>query len=136
MKELMARKGDIVLDDTNCFRWLRDRYRAFAEDNGYTTELVYLDVPLEAVQARMAENFLKASRRSIEANVFEEHVRRFKAPQPDQAATVLSNPEDISRWIELKCRRSQPLVPGIPRQEWTQDASTDDKKSQRTARSL
>src|SRR2546427_6060240 len=36
MKELMTHGEDIVLDDTNCFRWLRNRYREFAHQNGYT----------------------------------------------------------------------------------------------------
>ena len=27
IRALMARGEDIVFDDTNCFRWLRDRYR-------------------------------------------------------------------------------------------------------------
>lgn len=46
MRELMARGEDIVLDDTNCFRWLRDRYRDSARANGYIVELVFLEVPL------------------------------------------------------------------------------------------
>jgi predicted kinase len=102
MKELMAVGEDIVLDDTNCFRWLRDRYRKSAHENGYIAELVYLDVPLQDVQARIVQNSVTASRRSIESNIFGEHVRGFEAPQVDEAATVLRNPEDVSRWIESK----------------------------------
>lgn len=74
IKELMARSEDVVLDDTNCFRWLRDCYRASAEENGYSAELVYLDVPLQEVHARMIQNSRTAGRHSIEAHVFDEHV--------------------------------------------------------------
>jgi predicted kinase len=102
IKELMTRCEDIVLDDTNCFRWLRDRYREFAQENGYIAEVVYLDVPLQEVQARMVQNSITASRHSIEANIFDEHVRGFEPPQAGEVATVLRNPEEVSRWIELR----------------------------------
>ena len=105
MKQLMAHSEDIVLDDTSCFRWLRDRYKGLADENGYLAELVYLDVRLQDVQARMARNSLTASRRPIEAKIFAEHVRRFEAPQVDEAATVLRDSEEISRWIESKSPR-------------------------------
>jgi predicted kinase len=80
MRELMARGEDIVLDDTNCFRWLRDRYRGFAFENGYVPELVYLEVSVEEVQARIVRNITTAGRRSTESNVFGEHVREFENP--------------------------------------------------------
>ena len=108
MQELMARLGDIVLDDTSCFRWLRDRYRDSALKNGYVTELVYLEVSLSLaeVEARMEWNGISGSRHLIDANVFEENIRSFEAPQPDEAGTVLHNPEDVSRWIESRSRES------------------------------
>jgi hypothetical protein len=78
----------------------------FARENGYLVELVYLEVPLQEVQARIFQNSVAASRHSIEPNIFGEHVRGFEAPQADEAATVLRNPDDISRWIESKSRPS------------------------------
>jgi len=36
---LMAQGEDIVLDDANCFRWLRDMYTQFASEDGYAAEL-------------------------------------------------------------------------------------------------
>ena len=106
VRKLVAEREDIVLDDTNCFRWLRDRYRVFARENGYLVELVYLEVPLQDVQARICQNSVTAGRHSIEPGIFGEHVRGFEAPQADEAATVLRNPEDISRWIQSKSRPS------------------------------
>ncbi len=104
MRKLVAEREDLVLDDTNCFRWLRDRYRVFARENGYLVELVYLDVPLQDLQARIFQNSVTAGRHSIEPNIFEEHVRGFEAPEADEAPTVLRNPGDISRWIQSKSR--------------------------------
>jgi len=104
MKQLMARGEDVVLDDTNCFRWLRDRYRESAHENGYSAELVYLEIPLQDLQARMVQNSVTTSRHSIEAYVFDDHVRRFEAPQADEAPTVLRNTKDVSRWLKSTAR--------------------------------
>ena len=96
----MARGEDIVLDDTNCFRWLRDRYTQLAFENGYATELVYLEVSLKDVQARIVRNEVAATRATIESKVFERHIREFEPPRTDEVATVLRNAEDVPRWIE------------------------------------
>jgi predicted kinase len=105
---LMARGEDIVLDDTNCFRWLRDRYAQFASENGYAAELLYLEVSLKDVQARIVRNQVTADRAAIESEVFERHVREFEPPQADEVATILRNADDVSRWIESThpCRDS------------------------------
>jgi predicted kinase len=97
---LMARGADVVLDDTNCFRWLRDRYTQFACENGYAAELVYVEASLKDVRARMAQNKVTATRPAVESDVFERHVREFESPQADEVATVLRNSDDVSRWIE------------------------------------
>jgi hypothetical protein len=78
----------------------------FACENGYVAELVYLEVPLEEVQARMVRNTMTAGRRSIESNVFAEHVREFETPQADEVATILRNAESVSRWIAANRRLS------------------------------
>jgi len=100
MRRLMARGEDIVLDDTNCFRWLRDRYTQLASENGYATELVHLEVSLKDVQARIVRNEVAATRATIESKVFERHIREFEPPRTDEVATVLRNAEDVPRWIE------------------------------------
>jgi predicted kinase len=100
MRKLMARGESIVFDDTNCFRWLRDRYREFACENGYVAELVYVEVSLEEVQARMVRNKMTAARPAVESHVFGEHVQQFEPPQTDEVATVLRDAEDVSRWID------------------------------------
>jgi len=56
LEEQMRTGRDIILDDTNCFRWLRDRYRSVATANGYRTMIIYLDIPLQTLQERMLKN--------------------------------------------------------------------------------
>ncbi len=47
---------DVVLDDTCCFRFLRDRYRAVADDLGVPTLVLYLEVPVAELERRRAAN--------------------------------------------------------------------------------
>jgi len=46
--------------------------------NGYVTELVYLEVSLAEVEAKMERNGISGSRHLIDGNVFEENIRVLK----------------------------------------------------------
>src|SRR6516225_3029380 len=50
MQPLMAKGQGIVLDDTGCFRWLRQTYCEFAQRNGYLARIVYVDIPISEIQ--------------------------------------------------------------------------------------
>ena len=63
--------------------------------NGYAAELVYLEVSLKDVQARMVRNKVTAARAATESDVFERHVGGFEPPQADEVATVLRNAASI-----------------------------------------
>jgi len=52
LSELMAGGCDIVLDDTCCFRWLRDKYREMANEHRNTPQLVCLEVQREEIDRR------------------------------------------------------------------------------------
>jgi predicted kinase len=97
---MMARGEDIVLDDTSCFRWLRKSYSQLARQNGYSSELVYLDVSLSEVAGRIARNSITAARPAIESKVFDTHFQDFESPQADEFPTVLNGEEEIyDGWI-------------------------------------
>lgn len=51
---LLAAGRDIVLDDTLCFRWLRDRYAAVAERHAAQFVLIYVSTPLSEILHAMA----------------------------------------------------------------------------------
>ena len=102
----MTKGQDIVLDDTSCFRWLRQRYREFAHRNSYMAQVVYLDASLDEIRRRMVENATSPQRRVIAPVIFDEHVRTFEKPSADEEAIVLDSPETISDWIESKRTRN------------------------------
>ncbi|MGL5077708.1 MAG: AAA family ATPase, partial [Waterburya sp.] len=56
LHSLMPFEQNIVLDDTNCFRWLRDRFRDYGTQYGYQTTLIFLDVPLAEIWSRIKTN--------------------------------------------------------------------------------
>ena len=96
--------GDAVLDDTLCFRWLRERYRRAGERVGFTCRLIYLAVPVDIVRARVAENARTLARRSLKPEVLEAHLASFEPPAPDEGAICFEG-GDALQWIE---RRLQP----------------------------
>ena len=88
-----------VLDDTGCFRWLRDRYRELACGHGVPTMVVFVDVSLEAIRARIALNAREVKRTGITGEVFRRHVAEFEAPQPDEQFVRFTPPDEIEHWI-------------------------------------
>jgi predicted kinase len=99
MKGLMLKDRDIVFDDTNCFRWLRDRYRKLARENGYSAAIVFLDVSLEEIRLRVAGDSATSERRSLKPEVLENHLRSFEKPQADENPIVWKNPTDTAEWF-------------------------------------
>jgi predicted kinase len=91
-----------VLDDTGCFRCLRDRYRELARAHGVPTTVVFVDVPLEAIRARIASNARKTKRTGITDEVFAHHVAEFEPPQPDEQFVRFTPPDEIEHWITAK----------------------------------
>jgi len=47
----LLKTGDVILDDTCCFRWIRDRYRKCANSAGASTCVIYLNVVHDTLAA-------------------------------------------------------------------------------------
>ena len=88
-----------VLDDTGCFRWLRDGYRELAARFGFDTTVVFADAPLDLIRARIAANLREGTRTGITDAVFSRHVAEFEAPQPDERTVRFTPSEEIATWI-------------------------------------
>jgi predicted kinase len=88
-----------VLDDTGCFRWLRDRYRDLARRHGCDTVVIFVDTPVEAIRARIEENTRASKRSSIFDEVFSRHLAEFEPPEPDEHVVRFTPSDDIELWI-------------------------------------
>jgi predicted kinase len=84
---LLAGGRDVVVDDTCCYRWIRDRFREVAERRGAEVSLLFLDTPLAEIARRRAE---ATERRGIADAVFDEHLRTFERPGEDEGAEVVA----------------------------------------------
>ncbi|MBP7146602.1 MAG: ATP-binding protein [Acidobacteria bacterium] len=101
---LAERGSPIVLDDTNCFRWLRDSYREIAAAHGYVTTVVLFDVPLALALERLRANDDDRARAPVREDILRELARTFEYPAQDERVVRLPAGEPLSAWLE-RCLR-------------------------------
>lgn len=89
----------IVVDDTSCFRFLRDDYRAAAARHGYRCAVVVVETPLEEIRRRMDANATSGRRTAIRREVFERVRASFEWPGTDEDALVYRSPSDLDGWV-------------------------------------
>lgn len=99
LQSLMQSRQDIIVDDTNCFRWLRDRFRNFVKPHDYQTIVVYLDIPLATIQERMAQNRKTQVRHSVKQDIVEGMAQTFELPQEDENVVKYDANQPIDEWI-------------------------------------
>lgn len=95
----LAAGRDVVLDDTLCFRWLRDRYAALAERHAAQFVLLYVATTLPEILHAMAENDTQMRRPPIHPDVFEMHARSFEHPAADERPVVYDRSVPLEDWI-------------------------------------
>ena len=89
----------VVVDDTNCFRFLRDNYRRIAERFGVSTLVVQVDVPVELIRSRRQENDRTLSRAPVTDAVLIELIEKFEAPAADEETLVYRQDSDPTIWV-------------------------------------
>ena len=99
LKNLMPSQQDIVLDDTNCFRWLRDRFRNLAKRYGYETTLIFLDIPIVKIKSRIAANNQTPTRNHVKQKIVKKMEKTFEPPQEDEKTINYSLDRSIDEWI-------------------------------------
>ena len=78
--------GHSVVDDTFCWRSLRDAFRAIATARGLATRVVFVDPPFEEIARRRRENDRARRRAPIDDAVFARVVASFEPPEEDETA--------------------------------------------------
>ncbi|MEM7125127.1 MAG: AAA family ATPase [Chloroflexota bacterium] len=99
LRAMMPNGRDLVLDDTNCLRQLRDRFRRVADEYRYHTIVVYLDIPLQTITQRMAHNELNPKRDSVDSYIFHNLVSMFEWPDEDEAVLTFGETTETDIWI-------------------------------------
>jgi len=97
---LLARGVVAVVDDTGCFRWLRDRYRQVARRRDSADIVVFVDTPLAEARRRLTENDETRRRPAVRLEVLDVLARSFEPPQPDEATITFSPGDRLAPWLE------------------------------------
>lgn len=97
--DLLAAGRSVILDDTNCFRFLRDDYRAVAERHGVRTTVIYMGAPLGQILERRRENERTQARASVAEPVFLDLVEKFEIPAADENVLVFPFDAVPDDWV-------------------------------------
>jgi len=90
-----------IVDDTNCFRFLRDNYRSVARRCGVETTVIYLDVPVSVALARLRSNEETGARSGMTEPVFVDLVEKFEPPAADERVLVLPSEAAPETWVKV-----------------------------------
>lgn len=82
--EILAAGRSVLLDDTHCWRSLRDAGRDLAMEHGARCRVLYLEVPETELGRRMEENRRTGARNAIAPEIFAELLAGFEPPGPDE----------------------------------------------------
>jgi predicted kinase len=99
LQSLMPLRQDIILDDTSCFRWLRERFSNFVKQHDYQTIIVFLDIPLSIIRKRLEKNEETQARHRVRQDIIEEMAKTFELPQKDENVVKYSANQSIDEWI-------------------------------------
>lgn len=95
---LRAPPARVVVDDTLCYRFLRDGFRDLAARVGRGTRLIVLAVPEAEIRRRIAANAAAPGRRGIDAAVLERHLASFEWPAAGEPHRVYCDAADLDAW--------------------------------------
>lgn len=87
----------VVIDDTSCFRFLREDYRRLAARRGVELRLVVLATPEAEIRRRIAANRHDQERPGLDPDVLETHLATFEWPAADEDPVVIRPEDDPQR---------------------------------------
>ena len=92
LEKEMERKNNVIVDDTFCFRFLRDHFKSVADQYGYQTIIIFIDISEKEIRKRIEENRISKIRSDIQDTVLENHLNVFEKPGSDENV-IIFNPE-------------------------------------------
>ena len=97
--DLLAAGRSVIVDDTNCFRFLRDDYRAVAERHGVRTTVLYIAAPLALILDRRRENDRTRTRAAVTESVLFDLLEKFEIPTVDENVLVFPFDAMPDAWV-------------------------------------
>ncbi|HXU34255.1 MAG TPA: ATP-binding protein [Thermoanaerobaculia bacterium] len=103
IKELadhMKRGVSVAVDDTACYRWLRDRFREEAAAGGYDCRIVYVPSSREEILARHQRLSKTKERPVLSHERLIDHLDRFEPPEEDEPHVTIRSAEDLRDFLD------------------------------------
>jgi predicted kinase len=98
--EAMRLKHSVVIDDTLCYRWLRDRWRQEAAKAGVPAALLLLTPSKEDLLSRHQALGQSNRRPVLSMERFLEHLSAFEWPTPEEEAVLVKTPAQLQAWLK------------------------------------
>jgi predicted kinase len=105
LRQWLQRGRSVVVDDTFSHRFLRERCKRVADDNGSRFLIILMDTPLSEIEARREANDRHPVRHRIRDQVFWHHRDRFQFPTDDEMVVRIRTAGDVAA---LLLRERQP----------------------------
>jgi predicted kinase len=96
---LLGQGTPVVLDDTSCFRFLRDDHRRIAAPHGAEVVVVHVEVRLETALARIRDNARTRARALVLEPVLRDTAARFEPPGEDERVVRFPEGADPEAWV-------------------------------------
>jgi predicted kinase len=96
-----AERGrNVVVDDTLCYRWLRDRFRQECSTSGAASVLLLLRPPEDELFARHEHLAQSRKRPILSLARLQEHLARFEWPIEEEQAVDITSPASLQAVLD------------------------------------
>jgi predicted kinase len=95
----------VVVDDTFCFRFLREDFARLARDSGRDSVLLVLRTPEAELRRRISANARAMNRPGIHPAVLERHLATFEWPQEDETHRLADDAAGVDAWLAADSAR-------------------------------
>jgi predicted kinase len=102
LRAFLKQGRSVVVDDTFSHRHLRERCKKVADDAAAKFRIIYIDTPLEVIQARRLVNDANPTRDYLRDHVFDWHFKNFQYPADDEPLVRLRSDQDLTNWIKAQ----------------------------------
>ncbi|GCE12402.1 AAA family ATPase [Tengunoibacter tsumagoiensis] len=99
LHSLMQQEQNIVLDDTNFLRWLRDRFRSVAIEHQYPVVTVYIDIPVVELERRRQQALATQERNYLVDENFYPVIEQFEIPDHTENTIIFDTTSYLLDWM-------------------------------------
>ena len=105
-EHLLHAGRSVIVDDTNCYRWMREDYRQVAARCGGVSAIIYMDVPVELAMERTRTNQRTRERHPVKVEILADLADHFEKPGADENVLVFHRDDSIDSWLSAHFRTS------------------------------